>query len=664
MRAELICIIVLIVVVAFLSAILLWNTITVQKQNPVDQESDQEIGEDWKPFKINYTYVKNRTLVESLPAALVSHIFVKDSFEEIEKTFSGKSTVNFFTIDKDPNFTTSEDSKTNKKRVTAKMSFLSPFHTLEKEIKTYAENIDDETFITILDGEPNDVFVKAKNISLFITTKKKILDDPLLKDKSIHIPYFAFSIREFGIVASTLFASKRYINIDDWQKRQFCFYGQSNASVTRFEGVQKRGRFFQFMKRRFGPGVRNLGKSDRNLNESPSTYKQITSEKYIDKFEHGTNMFLMKEFKFCICFENSSLEGYVTEKVMEPLLGHAIPIYCGAPDVNNYINPDCFINVNDYDSWEDLCDDIEVLEHDEKRLKTMLEAPVFVEKLKNEPVIKSFIEGKGAFFRKCFEILPLQVKNHVYGAKIYDCNIHAITFADGTVCSSDRIQNEMKTCGYFDSFCAFNTSDIDEFNPIFKHWKTQKSQKGFGFYAWKPFFIYQSLLSMNNGDILVWLDAGSHLKPNLTSEIVRYYDKLVHTDTDIFAFEIDYLEEAYSKKITIEEVIRTYPENAKEKLKAISNQICTSNIMFKKNEKTVEFAKMWMDLSFKDNMKFINDDISNNESSVFVAHRWDQSIFSMLCKLSKCNTYISRDCFDEANIRFDDVVIQPRRWRK
>jgi hypothetical protein len=644
---QLICTIILIIVVIIFSAILVWNTITIQKKPPIDVSDVSD--ETWKPYETRYLYNKEDSLRDDFSSAIISHIFNKNSFEEIETSDVGKTDLIFV-------------SNVPKKKIDAKMLILTPYHKLENQIKHYAENKDDETYLTILDGEPNDVLVDPRKISLFITTKKMILQDERLKKKSIHIPYFAFSLLEFGVVATDLFANHRYVNMNEWNKREFCFYGQSNASVTRFEGVRNRGKFYEQMKRRFGVAVRNLGTSDRNLNVNSTQFKQINSEKYIDKFKLGTNMYLMKEFKFCICFENCALEGYVTEKITEPLLGHAIPIYCGASDVNKYINAKCFINVNDYKTWDMLFDDLESLQKDENRLKTILQAPVFVNKLKNVPVIKSFIEGKGVFFQKCFDILPIEVKNHICAAKLYECNIRAITFADGVNCSSERIEEEMKSCGYFDSYFAFDKSDIDEYNPIFKHWKTQKTKKGYGWYAWKSFFVYQSLLALNDGDLLTYLDCGSHLKKNFASEIVQYYDSLINTEKDIFAFEINYLENSYSKSLVIEEVKRMYPENADEKLKSSENQICATNIIFKKNAKTLAFAKEWMELSFKDDMKYINDDISKIEKHQFIAHRHDQSIFSLLCKLGDCNVKISKDCFYDD--KFDDEhVIQPRRWR-
>ena len=56
----------------------------------------------------------------------------------------------------------------------------------------------------------------------------------------------------------------------------------------------------------------------------------------------------MSSYKFSVCFEHTSYPGYVTEKIYSALWAASVPIYKGAPDIASYINPKCFINVNDF----------------------------------------------------------------------------------------------------------------------------------------------------------------------------------------------------------------------------------------------------------------------------------------------------------------------------
>jgi hypothetical protein len=62
----------------------------------------------------------------------------------------------------------------------------------------------------------------------------------------------------------------------------------------------------------------------------------------------------LSRHKYCICFENSVINGYITEKIFDCFYAGTVPIYYGAPDVNEYINQKAFINFNDFSSIEDL----------------------------------------------------------------------------------------------------------------------------------------------------------------------------------------------------------------------------------------------------------------------------------------------------------------------
>lgn len=51
------------------------------------------------------------------------------------------------------------------------------------------------------------------------------------------------------------------------------------------------------------------------------------------------------QYKFVFCFENSYQPGYVTEKIFNGLLSNSIPIYCGAPDIKDFLDTSGFIHV-------------------------------------------------------------------------------------------------------------------------------------------------------------------------------------------------------------------------------------------------------------------------------------------------------------------------------
>ena len=53
----------------------------------------------------------------------------------------------------------------------------------------------------------------------------------------------------------------------------------------------------------------------------------------------------LKDYKFCLCYENESSDGYVTEKLLHAKAAGCIPIYWGASDVSKDFAPEGFINL-------------------------------------------------------------------------------------------------------------------------------------------------------------------------------------------------------------------------------------------------------------------------------------------------------------------------------
>ncbi len=63
---------------------------------------------------------------------------------------------------------------------------------------------------------------------------------------------------------------------------------------------------------------------------------------------------LLSQFKFSICFENTSANGYITEKIFDCFKARCVPIYWGAPNITTYINKNCFIDFREFVDYEKL----------------------------------------------------------------------------------------------------------------------------------------------------------------------------------------------------------------------------------------------------------------------------------------------------------------------
>ncbi|MEO5760161.1 MAG: glycosyltransferase family 10 [Mesorhizobium sp.] len=59
-------------------------------------------------------------------------------------------------------------------------------------------------------------------------------------------------------------------------------------------------------------------------------------------------------YKFCLGLENSVAPDYVTEKMFEPLRAGTVPVYLGAPNVDEFVPPNSYIDAADFSSPADL----------------------------------------------------------------------------------------------------------------------------------------------------------------------------------------------------------------------------------------------------------------------------------------------------------------------
>jgi glycosyltransferase involved in cell wall biosynthesis len=59
-------------------------------------------------------------------------------------------------------------------------------------------------------------------------------------------------------------------------------------------------------------------------------------------------------YRFAVCYENMATPGWITEKLFDCLYSGVVPIYLGAPDIGNFVWPDCFIDRRDFATYDDL----------------------------------------------------------------------------------------------------------------------------------------------------------------------------------------------------------------------------------------------------------------------------------------------------------------------
>lgn len=153
------------------------------------------------------------------------------------------------------------------------------------------------------------------------------------------------------------------ISIDDAKnelnkKQRFCNFLYSNPNAH-----PMRDRLFYEIntyKR-----VDSLGKHLNNVNEMGTGFIGHMDECVLKK----------SKYKFSIASENATFPGYTSEKILTSLEAHTVPIYWGDPQITKHINPNCFINCNNYSSIDEVINVIKTIDQDDLLWCKMIAEP-------------------------------------------------------------------------------------------------------------------------------------------------------------------------------------------------------------------------------------------------------------------------------------------------
>lgn len=96
----------------------------------------------------------------------------------------------------------------------------------------------------------------------------------------------------------------------------------------------------------------------------------------------------IKDYKFVLAFENAQWPGYVSEKIVDPMLANSIPIHWGNPAIGLDFNTKSFVNCHAYENLDKVIEKIIELDTNEEAYRAMIEQPWFVDNKVNEYVRK------------------------------------------------------------------------------------------------------------------------------------------------------------------------------------------------------------------------------------------------------------------------------------
>ncbi len=210
--------------------------------------------------------------------------------------------------------------------------------------------------------------------------------------------------------------------------------------------------------------------------------------------------------------------------------------------------------------------------------------------------------------------------------------------------------------GEFDSVFSYSPKDIGK-DFLDENRKILKQVKGNGYWLWKPYFIKKTLEKLNYGDYLFYCDSGSYFIDSIKN-LILFSD----LDQDMMVFELPFLEKQYTKRDAF--VLM----GCDSERYSNSNQILASFSLWKKSDFTLKFVDDW--LQYAQDERIITDKANQcglADYNEFIAHRHDQSIFSLLCKKSSLKVYRDPSQFgneykvDYQNSKYDQLIVLTRK---
>jgi hypothetical protein len=203
----------------------------------------------------------------------------------------------------------------------------------------------------------------------------------------------------------------------------------------------------------------------------------------------------------------------------------------------------------------------------------------------------------------------------------------------------NRLTNQANSLNIFKDIKGYTDIDLKNDNYFWnKHSQfIENNCRGYGYWLWKPYIIKKRMETIEDGDILLYLDSGCEIDIK-KKDLINHYMELVQTELIIGTYTA--IEKGWNKMdliVKLDMLDDKYLENRQHQAGAILISVCN---------KTRNLINMWYDLACDYHNIDDSPSITSNLNS-FIEHRHDQSIFSLLTKkYNLYSTYTLDDCIE------------------
>lgn len=233
-----------------------------------------------------------------------------------------------------------------------------------------------------------------------------------------------------------------------------------------------------------------------------------------------------------------------------------------------------------------------------------------------------------------------------------------LSFADSRMAAAlERLGRQAEALEFFDEITLFTEHDLSaEFTGRMGKYLTP-SCRGFGYWSWKPWAIHHVLQDMQEGDRLLYLDAGCHININGAKRFREYVDMLDRDSRGMLVFTNGQPEYKWTKG----DILRHFGVSGEDVHVTHTQQIAGGHVFLKKNPVTESLIRDWLHV-FYDHLHLADNSPSASPNLPgFVENRYDQSIFSILCKLQGITALDGTETYAEDWEQLSSFPFQDRR---
>jgi hypothetical protein len=214
-----------------------------------------------------------------------------------------------------------------------------------------------------------------------------------------------------------------------------------------------------------------------------------------------------------------------------------------------------------------------------------------------------------------------------------------------------RITRQVSLLNYFDVIKPYTDKELESFTEFWeRHGEFVKNNpRGHGYWIWKSYLTLKTLEEMNDGDVLMYADAGCEINYEGIETLNEFCEKVKTNNKGFLSFQLNDLIYHHEERWTKMDLFHHFGvEHYRPSL-----QLHSTYFVLEKCENTMKIVNMWYFTVH--NYHFIDDSPSVAKNDMyFYEHRHDQSVFSIIRKMHETYYILTPRNLLEAKYPFID----------